>query len=129
MGKGHQLTVIDPRPTMHVPCGTCTECCKGDAIFLHPECGDDPAQYETENYQGRTILKHHPNGDCVYLDRQRGCTIHDRRPTICREMDCRIIVAAVGEVKLLNAGYDRVVNAARRLTRDGIGSAPGTAGD
>ena len=81
------LSVIQQRPTCVVNCGTCRECCKGDAIFMHPECGDDASLYATDQYEGRTILQHKPNGDCIYLDDAKGCTIHDHRPVICRELD------------------------------------------
>lgn len=85
----------DPADTAVVPCNGCTACCQGDGIFLHPEHGDDPAQYETEAVlnpitgQVAPKLKQQPNGDCIYLDRGKGCTIHDRRPAICRAFDCR----------------------------------------
>jgi hypothetical protein len=118
-----QLKVIDIRPTRPVPCGTCNECCRGDAIYLHPECGDDASQYKTVQYEGRTILDHHPNGDCIYLDRATGCTIHHRRPVVCRELDCRELVNQVGAKRLVAMGMDRLVYAARRLTKNGIGSA------
>ena len=77
-------------------CGGCYACCQGDAIFLHPEMGDKPEWYDTVEYQddllpkykGRLMLNHKPNGDCVYLDREKGCTIYKMRPVICREFDC-----------------------------------------
>lgn len=82
-----------------VQCNGCTVCCQGDAIFLHPECGDDARSYETEMYQGRHILKHKPNKDCIYLDRDTGCTIHHRKPTICRELNCAALVKNLGYTK------------------------------
>lgn len=115
------LSIIDPRPTRSVPCGTCTECCKGDAIFIHPECGDIATDYLTEEYMGRTILQHKINGDCIYLGNS-GCTIHDRRPTICRELDCRELVDAAGAKRLNEMGMNRIVMAARRLRKNGVGS-------
>lgn len=78
-----------------VPCAGCTLCCQGEAIFLHPEHGDIPVLYQTVpavNPVTQTpslMLAHKPNGDCIYLDRATGCTIHDRAPAICREFDCR----------------------------------------
>ena len=30
-----------------LPCGTCTMCCRGEAIFLYPEDGDNPGLYRT----------------------------------------------------------------------------------
>ncbi len=78
--------------TVDLPCDGCRECCRGDAIYLHPECGDDPGQYRTVPYNGRLILDHAENGDCTYLGPE-GCTIHDSAPVVCRELDCREIVA------------------------------------
>jgi Putative zinc- or iron-chelating domain len=66
-------------------CGTCTVCCQGDLIFLKP--GDDPSLYITAVSNGKRILAHKENGDCIYLD--KGCTIHSYRPIGCRELDCR----------------------------------------
>lgn len=87
-----------------VPCNGCTLCCQGDAIRLLP--GDDPTQYETEphvHYRDQLMLAHKPNGDCVYLG-ESGCTIHDRSPQMCREMDCRNIRRSIGytEARRLN---------------------------
>ena len=76
-----------------LPCNGCTVCCQGDAIYMHPECGDDPSEYQTVEYNGRTILDHKPNRDCIYLERGKGCTIWERRPAICREYDCRSILS------------------------------------
>ena len=36
------------------------------------------------------MLDHKSNGDCIYLG-DTGCTIHARRPQMCRELDCRIL--------------------------------------
>lgn len=112
-----RLTVVQER---FVPCGTCNECCRGDAIFLHPECGDDPSDYSTEMYQGRVILKHKPNGDCIYLDRAKGCTIHASRPAICRELDCRLMLQHFGKKKLEQMGCGRIARAAKRLIKNTV---------
>ena len=116
------LTIIEDRPTRVVACGSCYECCRNDAIFMHPECGDVASEYLTEPYEGRTILQHKPNGDCVYLDRATGCTIHERRPTVCREFDCAATVDAIGIKRAKEMGMHRVVWAARRLRKNGVGS-------
>lgn len=86
-----KVIVLDNR-TAKVPCGSCTVCCQRDAIYLHPNLGDDPGFYHTENPHGRVMLAHKPNGDCIYLDRQKGCQIYEHRPAICRELDCRLIL-------------------------------------
>lgn len=44
--------------------------------------------YETESVNGRQVLAHKLNGDCVYLG-PGGCSIYDRRPILCRAFDCR----------------------------------------
>lgn len=77
-----------------VPCDGCTACCANDLLILHPEMGDDPADYQTQEcinpVTGRPAiaLAHKPEGGCVYLDSD-GCMIHERAPAICREFDCR----------------------------------------
>lgn len=78
--------------TKILPCNGCVACCQGDAIFMHPEDGDDETQYKTEMYNGRVILAHKPNRDCIYLDRNKGCTIWERRPSVCRGLDCRVLL-------------------------------------
>ena len=80
--------------TTTVPCNGCTLCCRGELIVLHPEEGDDPSRYDTVMvHSGGEIgdvfaLKNKANGDCIYLG-ESGCTIHDRRPLVCRAYDCR----------------------------------------
>lgn len=78
-----------------VPCGGCTRCCRNDSVRLLPD--DDPGQYQTQPHPyipGAKMLAHTQTGDCVYLGPQ-GCTIHDRKPLMCREMDCRRIAQAI----------------------------------
>ena len=75
-------------------CDGCRACYMNDALFLHPECGDSPEEYETVGAinpltgKKQFMLAHKPNGECVYLG-ESGCTIYERRPAICREFDCR----------------------------------------
>lgn len=74
-----------------VPCNGCVACCRGDAVRLSD--ADRADGYLTEPYPHAPrvkMLAHKPNGDCIYLG-ESGCTIYDRRPTICREMDCRLL--------------------------------------
>lgn len=75
--------------TRFVPCNGCTLCCQGDAVRLEPE--DIDAGYQTEPHPyipGALMIAHKANGECVYLD-GRGCSIHDRAPSLCRSADCR----------------------------------------
>ncbi len=122
------------RPTRLVPCNSCTACCQGDGIFLHPEHGDDPTLYETEE-MGNPVtgevavkLKQKANGDCAYLDRGTGCTIWHKRPVICREFDCRVFATVLlaettrtqrRRLVRQNIISKDVLAAGRRLTRDG----------
>jgi len=74
-----------------VPCNGCTLCCQGDAIRLTEE--DNPADYLTETHPyitGALMLAHKQNGDCIYLD-EKGCSIHERAPSLCKSADCRSI--------------------------------------
>lgn len=87
-------------PRASVPCGSCTACCRGELIVLHPEAGDKVETYETVdiihplNGKPAKALKM-VDGACVYLG-ESGCTIHDRAPTICQEFDCRKFVKMIG---------------------------------
>lgn len=78
--------------TQIVPCGNCTECCKRDLIFLKPDLGDKVGNYDCVFVIDKWILKHKKNGDCIYLDRAKGCTIYSNRPVVCRGLDCRFIL-------------------------------------
>ncbi len=74
-----------------VPCNGCQLCCHRDTITI--QVGDDAASYKTvphERIPGALMLDHKPNDDCIYLG-DAGCTIYERRPQICRDMDCRNI--------------------------------------
>jgi Fe-S-cluster containining protein len=78
-----------------VPCGSCQFCCRKEWVLLSPEAGDVIELYETENVfdpvrsRPGKALAHKPNGDCIYLG-PGGCTIHARRPSLCRTFDCRL---------------------------------------
>lgn len=88
-----------------VPCNGCTLCCRGDAISVSAEYGDDVDQYQTVRHaypelaaHGGRMLAHKPDGSCVYLG-SGGCTIHGRAPLLCREFDCRKLVKRLGYTK------------------------------
>jgi uncharacterized protein len=76
-----------------VPCNGCRACCQGgELVVLFPERGDELDTYDAITVDSTagtiTVLKHKPNGDCVYLG-ERGCSIHGRAPAVCRVFDCR----------------------------------------
>lgn len=72
-------------------CAGCRACCHDDLILIHPELGDDPADYLTEplTLDGKQVLalRKQENDDCIYLGPD-GCTIHGRHPAVCREFHC-----------------------------------------
>lgn len=78
-----------------LPCNGCTACCARDLVLLDPK-SDDPRKYEIEIVHRFAhpvaALRHKPNGECWYLDPGKGCTIWARRPTLCREFDCRVFL-------------------------------------
>lgn len=68
------------------------------------------------------MLAHKDNGDCIYLG-DTGCTIHERKPQQCREMDCRVIAASVSFTKMRKLSRRdyrmmRVWRKGKELTRD-----------
>lgn len=72
-----------------VPCNGCRRCCHGEGIQIAEH--EDHTQWQTEPYpyiQGRLMLAHKPNMDCVYLG-DKGCTIHGKQPQQCKDFDCR----------------------------------------
>ena len=113
--KSIHVTVITP--SVSVPCAGCTLCCRGDAISLHPDKGDDPSQYQTVPHfipelaeKGVVMLAHKPDRSCVYLG-AGGCTIHGRAPLLCREFDCREFVRRLGRTKARQLVKKGVLNA------------------
>lgn len=109
MSPGH---VQKPAKSIHnasVPCNGCTLCCRGDAISIHPELGDDASQYQTVPHfipelaaKGTLMLAHKPDRSCVYLG-AGGCSIHGSAPALCREFDCRQLVRRLGYTKARKA--------------------------
>jgi Fe-S-cluster containining protein len=81
------MNSLAPGPRV-VACGRCVACCHNKAVFLHPESGDNLADYDTVAAAFGLILRTRPNGDCIYLDRRTGCRIYTHRPIECRVFDC-----------------------------------------
>jgi hypothetical protein len=76
---------------------------------LHPALGDDPRDYDYKVVEGGIILQSKPDGSCIYVG-DKGCTIWDRRPAICRAFDCRVY--ARSDWMRIDPHYDgRVVQA------------------
>jgi Fe-S-cluster containining protein len=85
------------RDGLRFTCTQCGNCCTGEpgfvwvddddlsaiAAFLDEDVGVVRAVYTKLAHRGLT-LREKPNGDCVFYDRQRGCTIYSVRPPQCR---------------------------------------------
>jgi len=41
---------------------------------------------------GELVLQRRSDGACVHLG-ERGCTVYEQRPAVCRTFDCRIFAA------------------------------------
>ncbi len=81
---------------LHFECGRCGHCCQGEgyvwvgkrrieaiARFL----GLDPEAFGRRYLRrvgGRLSLVEKADGDCVFWDREQGCTIYEARPEQCR---------------------------------------------
>ena len=113
--KTPKRETVGPRIMQVVlPCNGCTACCETDIVFLHPEYGDKPKKYVTQMAGNRIALAHKRSGGCIYLETGVGCTIWERRPVVCREMDCRRLLRFEGTAYEAVVGK-RVMEAARQV--------------
>lgn len=86
MVKQDVVFVVGSTDTLH--CDGCTACCRWGAVVL--QLNDRAEDYETEALADLTILKRQADGrTCWYLG-DKGCTIYEKRPTVCRAFDCRV---------------------------------------
>ena len=69
---------------MLIPCNGCIACCRGSALLEI----DELEKFETMNHGSwiGTALK---DGWCVYVDKDKGCLVHDDKPRLCADYDCR----------------------------------------
>jgi Fe-S-cluster containining protein len=78
-------------------CTRCGSCCTGapgyvwvnddEVADLADFLGEEPAEVEgryTRPVGRRRSLREKANGDCVFFDRQAGCTVYKVRPRQCR---------------------------------------------
>lgn len=102
-----RVAVLDP----DVPCNGCTACCHNELVPIVEEDGD-PKQWITEETDQGWFLMVGPDRRCVYLGKA-GCTIYERRPTVCRVFDCRGVVKMLGRLEAMKqaAAGDPVIKA------------------
>jgi len=78
-------------------CTRCGKCCTGEPGFVwvtdseleaiahfRGEPIEEVTQLYTRRSKGRRTLREKANGDCVFFDREQGCTIYPVRPPQCR---------------------------------------------
>lgn len=81
--------------TERVNCNGCTVCCHREMIIL--VTGDNPNDYPGvitvdapnpyTDEPTTKMLPHRADGACIFLG-MHGCTIYDKRPTMCRVFSC-----------------------------------------
>jgi Fe-S-cluster containining protein len=91
----------DPTPWfqngLRFTCTMCGKCCTGEPGFvwvtdeelakLAKFAGEPEQEFRavyTRTIRGRRTLKEKANGDCVFYDREIGCTVYPVRPAQCR---------------------------------------------
>src|SRR3954468_12420002 len=85
------------RDGLRFTCTQCGHCCTGDPGFvwvneeeiaaLSKQIGEQQHVFEavyTRTERGRVTLREKANGDCVFFDSARGCTVYPVRPRQCR---------------------------------------------
>ena len=82
-----------------VPCGACTACCHYPGIVVDERRDRKRlAHLLTERSpDGELVLQRRSDGACAHLG-ERGCTVYEQRPSVCRTFDCRVF-AAMGLVE------------------------------
>lgn len=79
--------------------------------------------YELQVVDGVVALAWNEDGDCIYVGPE-GCTIHARRPALCRGYDCRVAyLSLTRQQRRADAKvrpYQKVIYAAARKLLEAI---------
>jgi hypothetical protein len=87
------IVEIPPGFESKTPCHHCNHCCRSGGGEVYLQDVDDASIYQVvEDENGDKRLARAANGDCIYLDRKTGCSIHGARPRTCRTFDCAALV-------------------------------------
>ncbi|MGL6076345.1 MAG: YkgJ family cysteine cluster protein [Fimbriiglobus sp.] len=100
-----KLPMIDDRTPENVwykdglpfSCTQCGKCCTGEPGYVwlsedeitalakfRGEKENEFLALHTKRAKGRVTLREKPNGDCVFYDAKKGCTVYSVRPIQCR---------------------------------------------
>jgi hypothetical protein len=82
-----------------IPCGDCSACCYYAGIPVDEKRDRKRLLHllTERNHDGELVLQRRADGGCVHLG-DRGCTVYEHRPAVCRSFDCRAF-AAMGIVE------------------------------
>jgi hypothetical protein len=82
-----------------VPCGTGSACCYYPGVVVDEKRDRKRLPYllTERSPDGELALQRRPDGACIHLG-ERGCTVYQQRPAVCRTFDCRVF-AAMGLVE------------------------------
>jgi hypothetical protein len=77
-----------------VPCAGCSACCyyAGIPVDKKRDRKRLPHLLTERNRDGELVLQRRADGACVHLG-ERGCTVYEHRPAVCRSFDCRAFSA------------------------------------
>jgi hypothetical protein len=86
-------------------CAGCSACCYYEGIPVDKKRDKRhlPHLKTERNVAGELVLQRRADGACVHLG-ERGCTVYEQRPAICRSFDCRAF-AAMGIVEHCAPGH------------------------
>jgi Putative zinc- or iron-chelating domain len=82
-----------------VPCAGCSACCYYAGIPVDKKRDRRRLLHllTERDRDGELVLQRRADGACVHLG-DRGCTVYEHRPAVCRNFDCRAF-AAMGLVE------------------------------
>jgi len=80
----------EPADGAHVPCGTCTVCCRVPSLVinLRPDEVKKFPEAVWDDVIKKPALPRQADGSCIHLVDDK-CAIYHRRPWSCRTYDCR----------------------------------------
>lgn len=89
-------------------CGKCGSCCKYSSGYLVEEDHkriaefleitekeleekflEEGEKYNTKRFRPKILRKGKPYGECIFLDKKEGCTIHEVKPLHCKVGECK----------------------------------------
>lgn len=91
-------------------CSSCAECCIGTDIRLTSE---DIERWKKENRldillsigslmgESRQLIKKKNSNDCIFLQEDNSCKIHDTKPEICKRFPSSLAQAELFNCKLI----------------------------